>query len=373
MNKPIAAFAAAILLSGTTLGSGPEPSREHAKLGALRLDQVQYIETHNSYHIAPDSTMLLYLMSSGYSDGPEWPGQALARAIAYSNLPLETQLQLGLRAFELDLYDDPQGGRFAEPGIFAALRRHGLAPDAPWDAKGTMGQPGFKVFHKEAYDPRSTCPLFRECLREIANWSDRHRDHVPILIMLEIKGGTPGRQCPILCKDGWTRLEAEISSTFGPDRLIRSSDVAAGWPTIDRSRGKVMFFLLDEDRVAASYRVAAASSNLSLLLAGERPGEGAPLPVERERWAILPDPADPRIATAQGAGMLTYTRADTDTAEARADDVSRRDRALASGATIVSTDYPLPDRRFSDYMVRFADGSYLRCNPVTAKGHCPAP
>ena len=41
------------------------------------------------------------------------------------------------------------------------------------------------------------------------------------------------------------------------------------------------------------------------------------------------------------------------------------DKALASGAQYVSTDYARPDRRFSDYSVRFPDGQVARSNPVS--------
>ena len=55
-------------------------------------------------------------------------------------------------------------------------------------------------------------------------------------------------------------------------------------------------------------------------------------------------------------GFLVRTRADADTRQARAGDVTQRDKALASGAQFISTDYREPDRRFSDYSVRFPGG-----------------
>jgi hypothetical protein len=64
-------------------------------------------------------------------------------------------------------------------------------------------------------------------------------------------------------------------------------------------------------------------------------------------------------------GFLVRTRADADTVEARANDTERRDRALASGAQIISTDYPAPDFRFSDYHVRLPDKAVARVNPIS--------
>jgi hypothetical protein len=63
-------------------------------------------------------------------------------------------------------------------------------------------------------------------------------------------------------------------------------------------------------------------------------------------------------------GFLVRTRADTDTVEARKNDPSRRDKALASGAQFVSTDYPEPRSAFSDYVVRFPGGIVARPNPI---------
>jgi hypothetical protein len=42
-----------------------------------------------------------------------------------------------------------------------------------------------------------------------------------------------------------------------------------------------------------------------------------------------------------------------------------RDRALASGAQFVSTDYPRPDLKLSPYHVGFDHGQTVRANPVT--------
>lgn len=65
-------------------------------------------------------------------------------------------------------------------------------------------------------------------------------------------------------------------------------------------------------------------------------------------------------------GYLVRTRSDIDTGEARTNDVTRRDAALASGAQIISTDYPFAPNIFAnDYVVKpFPGGS--RANPVSS-------
>ncbi len=64
-------------------------------------------------------------------------------------------------------------------------------------------------------------------------------------------------------------------------------------------------------------------------------------------------------------GFLVRTRADADTVQARSGDVTQRDKALASGAQFVSTDYREPDTRFSKYQVQFPGGVVARSNPVS--------
>jgi hypothetical protein len=69
-------------------------------------------------------------------------------------------------------------------------------------------------------------------------------------------------------------------------------------------------------------------------------------------------------------GYLVRTRADADTVEARANDTARRDKALASGAQYVSTDYMQPDARFGPYQARMPKGFVAACNPQRHPERC---
>jgi hypothetical protein len=56
-------------------------------------------------------------------------------------------------------------------------------------------------------------------------------------------------------------------------------------------------------------------------------------------------------------------------------DLTQRDAALASGAQIVSTDYPVPgaaSRWGSDYVAQLPGGAPARCNPVRVSRRCTA-
>ena len=83
-------------------------------------------------------------------------------------------------------------------------------------------------------------------------------------------------------------------------------------------------------------------------------------------WMKINDPvADfDRIQRMVRDGFLVRTRADADTKEARSNDTFRRDKALASGAQFVSTDYPEPRPDFSGYRAHLPGGVVARTNPL---------
>ena len=97
----------------------------------LRLNQIQVIGTHNSYHVAPSSALMT--MFAGVAK--EWQ---------YTHRPLGEQLeQLGVRQFELDVFADDDGGSFASPvGAGFSTPEHAAA----------LGEPGFKVLHVQDVD-----------------------------------------------------------------------------------------------------------------------------------------------------------------------------------------------------------------------------
>ena len=71
-------------------------------------------------------------------------------------------------------------------------------------------------------------------------------------------------------------------------------------------------------------------------------------------------------------GYMVRTRADAETVEARTGNTNRREKAFASGAQIISTDYYRPDPRYlmgpssgwTDYSVFFPGNELARLNPI---------
>src|SRR5690606_29137290 len=223
----------------------------------VRMNEVQVLGSHNSYHLRPEPAV---------RDGIAGvAGEQAALELDYEHLPLTEQLEdHGIRQFELDVYADPGGGRFAERPA-APLVGLSTASGEP-----AVDEPGFKVVHQVDVDFRSTCLTLVACLTESETWSSANPDHEPIMIMIETKqqslaeatGGSLDlaslgvELTDVLTFDRATfdALEAEILSVFDRDSIITPDDVRreaatleeavlAGdaWPTLDEAAGKVLF------------------------------------------------------------------------------------------------------------------------------------
>jgi hypothetical protein len=338
----------------------------------LRLNQIQVLGTHNSYHIEPAADLLAVLR--GFS-------AELADSIEYSHPPLDEQFDdQGIRQIELDVFADPDGGLFANRGGEAAVGRP-TASGLP-----ELDQPGFKVMHVQDIDFDTTCLKFVSCLTTVRDWSHAHPGHVPIMIDVEAKDDpipdpaglgfvTPR---PIGAPE-LDALDAEIRSVLSDDDLVTPDDVRGshatleeavlddGWPTLGESRGKILFVLDNEDAKRDAYIAGHPSLEGRVLFTS------SPAGTPEAGFMKLNDPIDDEatIRAAVAAGYVVRTRSDADTVEARSGDTTMREAALRSGAQWVSTDYPVPDPRFgTGFSVSIPGGTPARCDPVNAPPEC---
>ncbi|MSO37105.1 MAG: hypothetical protein EXQ69_02515 [Acidimicrobiia bacterium] len=115
-----------------------------------RLNQLQSVGTHNSYHLMPTDEL--------WSQIEPWQ---------YFESPLAVQLGAeGVRQFELDV---------------------NLAND---------GSGRMDVFHVPIVDELTTCRALVDCLSEIKGWSDAFPGHAPIAVQLELKDNDLGFPVP---------------------------------------------------------------------------------------------------------------------------------------------------------------------------------
>lgn len=298
----------------------------------LRLNQVQALGTHNSYHVAPT--------------GPPWN---TINEWQYTHDPLPVQFESqGVRQIELDVYVDPNGHR---------------------------------VVHVPDVDFGTTCPTFVACLQQVKQWSDANPRHLPIAILTELNDTDYGLPTPIL---PWTtaamdQLDAEIRSVFPPEQVLTPDDVRGiwstlaeaiqrdGWPKIDDVRGQVLFLMDNGGSYRDSYTAGRPTLQGRMIFTNSSIGR------PDAAFIKLNNPVgdEAAIRSAVAAGYVVRTRADADTYEARDNNTVPRDTALASGATWVSTDFPVPGRAYGQpYFVTIPGGTPARCNPINAPAWC---
>ncbi|KQR13890.1 MULTISPECIES: phosphatidylinositol-specific phospholipase C1-like protein [Xanthomonas] len=356
---PHAALFAALLISNLALAAPP------------RLTDLQYVGSHNSYHagFAPSEATLLKQLNP-----------VLFAALDYRHPSLTQQLDDGVRQLELDVFADAQGGRYAHPAIAAQIAKAGLPPAPASAPAGVMDTPGFKVMHVQDVDQRSTCQPLIACLQQVRDWSRQHPGHVPIFILLETKQapvqlGFPSVQPEPFDAMAMDALDAELRSVFGPGeyvspdqvrgsaRTLNAAVLAHGWPSLAETRGKVVF-LLDQRTAGASYLPGHPSLRGRVCFTNAVPGE------DDAAFTELNDgPAD-TITQLVKAGYLVRTRTDADLKEAQQHDTTRRDSMLASGAQLLSTDFPAHEPANTGYEVRLDGDAVARCNPQRPPTHC---
>lgn len=335
----------------------------------VALNEIQVLGSHNSFHIQPRPAIQT-LLSIFDAD--------LAATLEYTHIPLPDQFSnQGVRQIELDIFADPVGGLYDQRRILI------LTNEDPDSGIPAMEQPGLKVLHVQDVDFETTCVTFVECLQTVKRWSDTHRGHLPIAILVELKEDEIPDPVPL----GFTKplifgasdmddIDEEIRSIFPKNQVITPDDVrrgratldeavtALGWPRLDAVRGKVLFLMDNGGAKRDLYRAGHPALEGRMLFTNSVPGD------PDAAFVKLNDPFDPDIPDVVAAGYIVRTRADADTIEARSGDTAPREAALASGAQFVSTDYPVPDPDFTDYFVQIPGGTPGRCNPVTAPPGC---
>src|SRR5215472_15539378 len=193
----------------------------------VHLNQIQVIGSHNSYNL-------------GFAPSEEKYARARNpkeyESLEYHHASLTAQLDGGVRQLEIDIVQDPEGGRFAHPKIVELTKEAGLPPDPDFDPNHDYMKPGFKTLHLGDLNQRSNCILFTECLKEIRTWSKAHKGHAPVFILVEDKQGRVSQLPGAVAAEPWTlatwnAMDAEIRSVFKEDEIITPDKVRGGAPT----------------------------------------------------------------------------------------------------------------------------------------------
>jgi hypothetical protein len=349
------------------------------------INELQFIGSHNSYRLKTYQPIFDFVQGLGGILPPDLHPDAWD----YTHLPMTDQLDYyHLRSFEIDIYPDPDGGRF--------YYRHGNSFVGEDTDSGIpeLLEPGYKVLHIPDVDYMTHYITFKEALDELKAWSVENPTHEPLFVMLELKVTTvddylPGQgfapSIPYTAQDV-EDLESEIKSVFGeeltgiytPDRLrgsrttLKNAVTKDGWPTLGEARGQIFLIMSGSGDAINFYKDGRPNFEGRAMFAFAEPDEdGAAFAIRNN-----PEGGQDDIRALVEEGYMVRTRADADTQEARSGDTARRDAAFDSGAQLISTDYYLPDPRhtssddWSDYSVRFTPSGAFRKNVVNNELEC---
>lgn len=364
----------------------------------IKINQIQVLGTHNSYAQPVDTTLMnavgpmIDQAQKGYLQ--KMPAEQLKffkeyhpnevtmkEGLNYNHPSFEVQLNAGLRSLEMDVYYDPQGGRFLKPAGYEMLKQKGVTQLAPHDT-GELDLPGFKVLHIADLDFRSQYPNFKKALTAIKTWSDQNPEHIPLFIMIEAKDSAiplfpQATQVLTYDEKAFDALDQEILEIIGRDKIITPDDVRKGyktlreavlaqkWPALQASKGKILFLLVPS---------AAGASQTPSPYVANRPNLENRLmfiqskPEDSYGAFLLLDNAIVRqeeIKALVKKGYLVRTRSDIETYEAKVNDKTRANAAFSSGAQVISTDFFRKGNTYNtDYFVEIPGGNPVRVNPV---------
>ncbi|KAH8594904.1 acid phosphatase [Bisporella sp. PMI_857] len=339
------------------------------------MNQIQVVGTHNSYHreVGPKERdafeTLMANPDNYYYSHPSFEIQAEHQAV---------------RSFELDIFADPDGGKYATPLV---RKLAGL----PFESDPALNQSGIKVLHISDADVGTICHTLVECLKLIKAWSNKNPEHVPLTSMVEFKTAGAdmaylGGATPIQWNTSelMASLDAEFRSVFSANELITPDDIRRdnltleesvlkyGWPELESARGRIMFLMDNTGVPHDTYVAGFPSAEGRVIFPNSSPGQ--PDCAFQKLNNPLGDANLKNIQEQVRKGYWVRTRSDEPIATVTSNDTtSMRDAAFASGAQIVSTDFQgwgMAARYGVDYVVNLPNGASAICNSINAPKGC---
>jgi hypothetical protein len=382
------------------------------------INQMQVVASHNSYHVAPAAGVLTLMQSlsalGGVGSDP--------LDFNYTHPDLLTQAERQVRGFELDLFLDRgvmsssgvtysaykmpaenPGHKYGHPAAISMASTYGYDTGPTFDPANMLSSSSvgeLKVLHVPDLDVGTTCYTFKSCLAELKAWHDNNPSHHPMFINVSPVAYAPPSALvtvayvlnPVPQFDTLAemlQIETEILSVFSPDMLITpdqvqgsaptleaavtGSSASGGWPTIDDSRGKFVFYLnsMRGSTPWSLYTSNGASLAGRSLFAFGTPGVDDITAFVKEHCCEALDSAARQQVVADWvqSGYIVRVRTDVfgsgkTTEQMRAD----ADLAVASGAQILATDcFMSASGTCGDYTIALGatrEEAYCSCTSV---------
>lgn len=286
----------------------------------LRLNHVQLIASHNSYK--KNITRLGQLFVGLGENFDE------ARALRYAHPDLTTQLNHGVRSFELDM-------------VYRANR--------------------FELIHVPLVDQSSNAPLLNRAFDEMILWSDNNPNHFPIIILIEPKEDFLFLDPFIEPFDiaSLEKLNAQVETSF-KDKLVTPSDLLIderplktllneeGWPLVNDLLGKVIV-VMHPGRINDEYLSIDPSLNMLNIFPGNYSDEG-----NHTSFIVSNNPFETdKINGFIDQNLIVRTRLDSN--------LTINEDAMAmvalSGAQIITTDF-FPSHTLNNPFIATLESTY---------------
>lgn len=301
----------------------------------IKFNELNFMATHNSYQTpAIEETKTLYRNL----------GQLTFDYIAgntgdFWSETLTDQLNCGLRSFEMDIETFDRDGEIS-----------------------------FTCMHSPYLDMSTSCYDFALALKEIAMWSDNNPNHLPITVIIEPKSlFIPLEDMKFFNIDYAKALDEVLRESLG-EKLFTPADMlrdyssfgemrkADDWCKVKDMLGKVLI-LLHEGDVTKKYIRIDPSIKTQAMFPMLRPKD-----IDRDCTSfIICNKPDELLEINEEVifekKIMVRTRTDNFTSVTE----ERREQAMASGAHIVSTDYPVrTDLTKDSYVVTFGENKTVR-------------
>lgn len=303
----------------------------------VKFNEMSFLGTHNSYQTAAlEETKKLYQSLSALSFGIY-----KADKIEFESETLTDQLNCGIRSLEIDIETFDRDGEIS-----------------------------FTCMHKPYFEMTTSCYDFSLTLKEIAMWSDNNPGHLPITIIIEPKESfIPLEDMEYFNVDYAFAFDEALREGLG-DKLFTPADMLRDYQSFGEMRaeddwckvkdmlGKVVV-LLHDCEVTEEYIAVDPSVRTQAMFPMLRPEDA-----ERDctSFILCNEPSELleiEEDIIDEKKIMVRTRSDEFTKITE----ERRENAFASGANIISTDYPFrTDYKTGDYVVMFDGNTTVRPN-----------
>ncbi len=301
----------------------------------IKFNEMSFLATHNSYQTAAiDETKKLHGTLSDLTFGIYNP-----KKIEFESETLTQQLNCGIRSLEIDI-----------------------------ETFNRDGDISFTCMHNPYFEMSTSCYDFWLALKEITMWSDNNPDHLPITIIIEPKKAfLPLKDMKYFNLDYALALDEVLRDGLG-EKLFTPADMlrdyesfgemraADDWCKVKDMLGKVVV-LLHEGSVTEKYIAVDESIKTQAMFPMLREKD-----IDRDCTSfILCNKPDELLEIKEEVidekKIMVRTRSD----EFGRINKKHREDAFASGANIISTDYPVrTDSEPGDYVVVFENGATVR-------------